>query len=362
MKINPVQLREFDSKKAEEFGARMIDQLNAGFLCLMTSIGHVTGLLDVMAELPPSSSAEIATAAGLNERYVREWLGAMVTGRIVEYDPASKTYHLPNEHAAAITRGAGPNNVATFMQYVGCMGGVERDIVNCFRNGGGLPYSKYERFHHLMADESGQVFDALLLDAILPQVPRLVDRLREGIDALDVACGSGHAVNLMAKEFPQSKFVGYELSPEAVEAARAEARSLGLGNVVFNILDVSKMNDRERFDLITTFDAIHDQAAPADVLRNVVNALRPTGVYLMSDIAASSDLQGNLGHPIAPFLYAVSTMHCMSVSLACDGAGLGAMWGEDLACRMLREAGFKRVEVKRIEGDIANNYYIADKS
>src|SRR5437867_3544339 len=142
---------ELDQAKAEAFGGQMVGILNGGLLAFMTSIGHRTGLFDKMATLPPSTSQQIADATGLNERYVREWLGGMVTGRIVEYDPAGKTYRLPPEHAVSVTRAAGPNNLASFLQFMSLMGNVEDRIVDCFQKGGGVPYSAYPQFQAIMA-------------------------------------------------------------------------------------------------------------------------------------------------------------------------------------------------------------------
>lgn len=169
----------------------MVGVLNDGYLALMTSIGHQTGLFNAMADLPLTTSAGIAEATGLNERYVREWLGAMATARVVDYAPASRTYGLPPEHAVSLTRRAGSGNLATHMQGLACMACVEQGIVECFRKGGGLPYSAYGRFHRLMAESSRQTYDDTLLDRTLPVIPGLVDRLADGIDVLDLGCGSG---------------------------------------------------------------------------------------------------------------------------------------------------------------------------
>src|SRR5439155_26804359 len=107
---------------------------------------------------------------------------------------------------------------------------------------------------------------------------------------------------------------------------------------------------------------VHDQATPAGVLKAHGEAVRPGGVFLMVDVRASRLLEETMKHPLAPFLYTVSCDHCMTVSLADDGAGLGTMWGEQVASQMLREAGFPQLEVKHVKGDIANSYYIASKS
>ena len=351
----------FDQAKADTFANHILTVLNHGAVALMTSIGHRTGLFDTMADLPPSTSGQIAHAAGLQERYVREWLGAMVTGRIVEYDATTETYMLPPEHAASLTRAATPNNMAMFMQYIPLMGAVEDAIVECFRHGGGVPYAAFPRFQHVMAEESSQTVAAALVDAILPLAPGVIAALKNGIEVLDVGCGRGHALNMMAKAFPQSRFVGYDFSKEGIAAGKTEAQAWKLTNVQFVVKDVATLDEQERYGLITAFDAIHDQAKPREVLRRIATALRPDGVFLMQDIDASSHVHRNLGHPMAPMLYTISCMHCMTVSLALNGEGLGAMWGEEQARTLLADAGFTRVEVKRLPHDVQNSYFIATK-
>jgi SAM-dependent methyltransferase len=353
--------RPLDEAKVSAFAQRIVNTINDAFLALMVSIGHRTNLFDTMARLPPSTSEEIARAAELQERYVREWLGALVTGRIVEYDPASRTYALPPEHAASLTRAAGSDNLATLMPFVSCVGAVEPEIVRCFRRGGGVPYAAFTDFHEHMRSLSAQVLDDTLVESTLPLVPGLIERLRRGIDVLDVGCGSGHAINLMARAFPRSRFTGYDLSDDALGVAQAEAAAWELSNVSFVTKDVVSMEDRQRFDLVTAFDAIHDQAWPRKVLAGIAAALRTGGTFLMVDDRASSHLQENLDHPFGPFLYGVSTMHCMTVSLAQGGEGLGTMWGEQKACELLAEAGFARVDVHQQPGDVLHNFFVAQR-
>jgi SAM-dependent methyltransferase len=362
-----------DQSKAEAFAGRMLDVLNSSLLGLMISIGYQTHLFDIMSRLSsPATSAEIAKAANLNERYVREWLGAMVTGKIVEYDPATSKYRLPPEHAAFLTKDAGIDNLAVFMQYISLLGDVEQKVIECFRKGGGVPYSAFPRFQQLQAEDTARIFDARLIDQIVPLVDGLADRLRAGIDVLDVGCGQGHAINLMARTFPNSRFTGYDISKEGIEAAREEAKQMGLTNVKFEVRDVASINEHEKYDLITAFDVIHDQAQPAKVLKGIYNALRNKqeggeiggrgGIFLMQDMAASSKLEENMENPLGPTLYSISTMHCMTVSLAYNGEGLGTVWGRQKAEEMLKEAGFsENIEVREVPGDIFNYYYIVQK-
>jgi 2-polyprenyl-3-methyl-5-hydroxy-6-metoxy-1,4-benzoquinol methylase len=354
-------MNDFDSKAAEAFAERLLGTLNAGALSLMLSIGHRTGLFDSMSGQAPASSEEIARRSDLNERYVREWLGAMVVGRVVTFDPDTRRYSLPPEYAAYLTRGASPNNMASFMQYIGLLGGVEDKIVDCFRKGGGVGYGEFGRFHEVMAEDSGQTVLPALMDSILPLCPGLVDSLREGIDVLDLGCGSGRAINLMARQFPRSRFRGIDLSQEAIDRAAREATTWGLSNARFEVRDATAFNDVEAYDFICTFDAIHDQADPARVLHNINRALRAHGTYLMQDISGTSHLERDVAHPAGPFLYAISTMHCMTVSLAQGGVGLGTMWGAETATKMLREAAFTKVRVEQLAHDFQNSYFVSRK-
>lgn len=348
-----------EKSKVETFTNKMVDAINGAGLALMTSLGHRTGLFDAMSRLEPSTSQQIAEEAGLSERYVREWLGAMVTGGVVEHDSAAKTYFLPPEHAAVLTRSSVPNNIAVSTQWIALLGSVEDQVAEAFRHGKGVPYSAYKRFTTVMAEESNQTVVAGLDDHILPLAPGLIDKLEKGIDVLDIACGAGLAMIEMAWRYPNSRFHGYDISDEAIAAARAQAARRGITNVRFAVKDVAAMDDIARFDLITAFDAIHDQARPDQVLRNIQRAVRPGGTYLMQDIRASSHVHKNHDLPFGVFTYTISCMHCMSVSLANGGPGLGAAWGKEKALQMLRDAGFADVSVHTLPHDPINYYYIA---
>src|SRR5262245_18854303 len=282
-----VENSSFDANRANTFAEGLLATLNHGAVCLMISLGHRTGLFDAMRDLPPSTAAEIAGRAGLNERYVRESLGAMATGRIVEGDSESQRFYLPAEHAAFLTRAAGADNIGVFAQYIGLLGYVEDEIAECFRRGGGVPYTRFPRFHEVMAEDSGQSVMSSLESHVLPLVPGLADRLATGIRMLDVGCGQGRILTRLASLYPKSRFEGMDLSEEAISSARTEAARRGLGNLRFTAVDLSDFDEKAEplaFDFVTTFDAVHDQARPLQVLRGIHRTLRDNGVYLMQDI------------------------------------------------------------------------------
>ncbi len=343
---------------APPFADRLVAMANDAALSLMISIGHRTGLFDALAAAPAATSTALAERAGLDERYVREWLGAMVAGGLVDLDPLTGAASLPAEHAACLARD-GDQFLASMFQWFAVLGSVEDGIVERFREGGGLGYDAYPRFHEVMAEESDLTVVRPLFDAILPIVPGLTDRLEAGIDVLDVGCGRGRALLALAERYPRSRFVGYDRSDEATAAANEDARRSGLTNVRFEARDAAAFDDDGAFDLVCTFDAVHDQARPDALLSNIRRALRADGVYLMQDIRASVDPAANRAHPMGAFVYTISCLHCMTVSLADGGAGLGAAWGEERALEMLAEAGFEDVRVRTLEHDLLNNYYVA---
>ena len=351
----------YDAERAEAFAGRMLDALNGAAVAIMVSVGHRTGLFDALADAGEVTSEELGSASGLDERYVREWLAALTTGRVVEYDPDTGCYRLPAEHAAWLTRAASPDNLAVTAQFIPLLAAVEDDVVACFREGGGVPYERYGRFHEVMAEDSGQTVLSVLFSHILPLVPGAEERLEQGASLVDLGCGRGRALLVLGERFPNSRFVGYDLSREAIEFGRAQAAERGLGNVELHVRDLSTFDEEaepEAFDFATTFDAVHDQARPLALLRGIRRTLKPGGFYLMQDIAGSSLLHENMDHLAGPLMYTFSMMHCMTVSLAQGGEGLGTMWGEQKARELLTEAGFGEVDLHQLEHDPFNAYYV----
>ena len=308
----------FDQDKKDAFAGRMMGILNDGMLAVMISVGHRTGLFDAMATLPAATSHEIAERAGLQERYVRECLGALVTGQIVTYDPGTRAYRLPREHAPLLTRAGGAENIATFVRFLPHVAKVEDQIVECFRQGGGVPYSEYTGFSEAMHEASSPMFDGALLDEVLPLVPELRGKLEEGSEVLEVGCGSGHALMLLARHFANSRFVGYDLIEDSVAMGVAKAEAEGLENVSFEKRDVTTMTHDGHFDVVTAFDTVHDQAKPDVLLAGIARALKPGGIYLMSDVKASTFLENNLEHT-ARSLLLLGLVHALHVRFA--GAG-----------------------------------------
>lgn len=351
---------EMDESRVEAFAERLFGAYVEGMLVAIIDLSHRTGLLEAAAA-GPGSSEELALRAGLTERYVRECLGALVTGGVVDYDPATRTYSLPAEHAVCLT-GTGSLNLAPLSQINTLLAKHVEGVARACREGGGVPYEAFRpEFTDVMDAASRGLMDGQLLNGILPLTGDLAARLGDGIRVADVGCGSGHAVNLMAAAYPRSTFVGYDLAADAIEAARAEAAAHGLTNARFEVLDVAGLPADPPFGAMFAFDAIHDQVDPVAVLARVHAALAPGGTFVMMDIRASSKLEDNRANPFAPWLYGVSTLHCMTVSLAHGGAGLGTVWGKELALQMLADAGFVGVELHDVPDDPLDSVYVVHK-
>jgi SAM-dependent methyltransferase len=349
-----------DPAKVEEFAGRLMSVFTGSMLSYMIDLGHRTGLFSAAAQ-GPATSEELADRASLTERYVREWLGAMVTGGIVDYDPTTTTYSLPPERAACLTEG--PTNMAPWAGMNTHLGKHVHQVARVFREGGGVPYAEYRpEFTDVMDALGRDVFDGLLIDAHLPLVPGLVEQLRAGARAADVCCGTGHALVLMAREFPASTFVGYDLDEGAIARARAEAGGAGLTNVSFEVRDAARLDVDEPFNAIFVWDAIHDQVDPAAVLGRINAALVDGGQFVMTEPRGADRLEDNIANPMAPILFACSTLHCLTVSLAHGGAGIGTVFGEQLARQMLTAAGFVDIQLHPAPGDPVNAVYVTRKA
>jgi len=348
-----------DTAGAEAFAGKIGDILNAGASAAMIAVGHRLGLFDVLADLPPATSHEIADKAELAERYVREWLAVMVVSDIIAYEPATRRYRLAPEHAACLTRGAPLGNFAVYAQHVSLLGKVEDRIMHCFETGDGMTYDDYPCFHQVMAEDSGETILSCLFESILPLVDGIEARLDAGIDVLDAGCGRGLALVAMAKRFPRSRFAGYDLCEDTIGFAAETARKAGLTNIRFETRDLTGYVEPAAWDFVTSFDAVHDQKDPASLVRGLHASLRPGGVYLMQDIGGSAHLENNRDFPMAALLYAISCAHCTPVSIGQGGAGLGTMWGWETAERMLRDAGFATVDRHSLPHDPMNVWFVS---
>ncbi|MDJ0810448.1 MAG: class I SAM-dependent methyltransferase [Desulfobacterales bacterium] len=361
-----------DHDKRRRFAAKMTDVLNYGALNLAMGIGYRLELFDGMDALGrPASLDAIAARAGLAPRYVKEWLGVMVSAGVVEISRDAEgeaLYFLPPEHGDLTTRRAGSDNLGVYTQEIPLLIQCALEaVVQGFKTGQGVPYANYPRFQRFMGELADAKHQQVLVDIFLPSVGdgALLRQLEKGIRVCDLGCAEGLVLILMAEAFPRSDFTGIDISAEALEKARAEAARRHLGNIRFVHRDAASLANAADltacFDYVTAFDAIHDQTHPLAALKGVHALLKPGGAFSMVDIAAGSRIEDNRDHPMGPFLYTVSLMHCLPVGLVDGGTGLGMMWGRERAIDLLREAGFEDVQVMPIPHDVFNLHYYCHK-
>ena len=352
----------FDALKAELFTETLVDSFNKAALSMMISLGHRTGLFDVMADEFYGNSQELADRAGLSERYVREWLGSMVTGGIVDYHHELNKYKLPVEHAAFLTRAAQADNFAVFAEFIFSLALNSNEIEECFKTGKGISYDKYHRFYHAMDDDQSMI--GTLFSRFLPLMPELVAKLESGMEVLDAGCGTGGMLIRLAETYPQSRFTGLDLSEYAIAIAKKKSAELGLKNINFIVQDLTDFDqtaDEKMYDLVMTIDSVHDQNQPKNLLKGIHKSLKNDGVYLMVDINGTGCLHKDMQNPLSPMMYAISCMHCVPVSLGQGGEGLGAMWGERKIKEFLTETGFSEVETHTFDSDPLNNWFVIKK-
>jgi 2-polyprenyl-3-methyl-5-hydroxy-6-metoxy-1,4-benzoquinol methylase len=347
----------------EQAGA-FLDKLKASYqgamLTMLLDVGHRTGLLAAAAQAP-ATAAELAATTGFSARHIREWASGLAVAGVLTFDATTQQFTFPTEHAMWLT-GNRYTNLAPVAGMVIGLAPRADEVIEAMRTGGGVPYESYRpHFTHAMDQVGRARYDALLVRAYLPNAPGLTERLSEGATVADVGCGTGHCLNVMAQAFPKSTFTGYDFSDEAIALARVEATNMGLTNAKFEVADVREL-PADAFDVVFAFDAIHDQADPGGVLAQIRAAIRTGGEFFMVDIRASSYLEDNISEAGNVIIYGTSLFHCMEVSLAQGGAGLGTAWGKQLATSMLHDAGFADVVIHDIEADPSNCIYVCRPS
>jgi len=339
-----------DKAKREQFINQLMGYVTGASLSGMIYVGDRVGLFKALAGAGPLSIAETAAKAGLQERYVREWLSAMAAAGIVTYDAESERFTFPEEHAAVLADENSPSFLGGFFQTTPTMMTVAPRVADAFVKGGGVPFSDYGSDLIAGIDRSNRAqFQHHLVKHWLPAMPEVVARLEAGARAADVGCGSGYPSILMAQAFPRSRFYGFDVSAESLERARADARQKGVADrVEFQRVSATALPETAKFDLITSFDAIHDMVDPRGAVRAIRRTLADDGTYMMVEVRAGETLAENL-NPLGAMMYSMSTLHCMTVSLAHGGEGIGTLMGERKARELAEEAGFTRFRRLPIE-------------
>jgi SAM-dependent methyltransferase len=336
--------KTLDWGKVKEFAGLMTNDLGAAMQGALTYIGDRLGIFKALAVAGQVTSAELAERTGLNERYLREWLGAMTAAKYINYDPATSRYTMTPENAMILADESSPFFMGGFMQMIVPEVSMAPKLLEAFRTGKGIPQSEYPpEVFEAIERGSAPMYRHQLVRKWMPAMPQVVERLNAGGTALDVGCGSGLAVIALATAYPSARIFGYDGHQGSVDRARANAKAVGVADrVTFDVVDCTKL-PAEQFDFISTFDVIHDSVDPIGLLKSIRNALKPDGTYLMVEVNASNRPEDNI-NPMGRMMYSASTLYCMTVSLAHGGAGIGALMGEPKARELVAASGFTRFQ------------------
>jgi SAM-dependent methyltransferase len=346
---------EPDAAAVEQFIGQGITDMAGAMTTIFCIVGDRLGLFQALDD-GPADAAELAGRTGIDERYALEWLRGLAAAGYLE-EVENERYVLPPAHAVVLAREGDPLFVGGAFQELGGMLPALERIIEAFRAGGGVPQAAYpDDAYTGMARFTAPWFDHHLVGAWLPLLPELRARLEDGVRWADVGCGAGRAVIRLAQEFPQSTFAGFDVFPAQVERAYAAAVEAGVADrVSFQVADAAK-GIPGSWDVISTFDVVHDAVDPDALVTGIRRSLTDDGTYLMLELNCADEHTDNRG-PLATVLYGFSVLYCMTTSLAHGGAGLGTCGCPPAVVQRIgREAGFGTVHEVPI-GDPFNKLY-----
>jgi len=327
-----------DREKAWRFIEHFTDMAAGTTTIALLAVADRTGLLTAMAGRGPMTTGDVSAAAGLEQRYVTEIMSGLAAGGVLAYDGSTERFTLPDEHAAVVADDDSPYAMVGWLDMLPATMHQLDHIVDATRHGGGVPFEDFGEDMVRGIDRGNSPSMRLLLTRKwLSAMPDIVEQLETGGSIADVGCGSGAAVLAMATAYPEATVWGFDLHHGSVERARARAGRVP--NARFEVRAADDLPLDVGFDLVTTFDVVHDLADPPGALRRIKESLVTGGTYLMMEPRAEDNLEDNL-NPRGALLYGVSALHCMTQSLAMGGAGLGAAWGPAAAEALCRDAGF----------------------
>ena len=339
MKVNEQKLNELVEKA--------VSDLAAGYGGVMVALGHKLGLYKAMAGQGPLSSTEVAKLAGCAERYVREWLNSQAAAGYVVYHPSSETYELTPEQAMVLANEDSPLFLPPAWEVPASMWFDEDKSIEAFRTGRGIGWDEHNpRLYQGVAAFYRNAYQGQLVSDWLPALENGTKKLNAGAKIADVGCGHGHSTIIMAEAFPRSRFWGFDIHPESIDAARGNAKKRGVADrVTFEVAD-AKNYPAQGFDLICFFDCLHDMGDPVGAARHARGSLSQDGSVMLAEPYANDRVEDNL-NPIGRLYYSASTTLCCAHSIAEEGIALGAQAGEKRLAKVLKEAGFRSVRAAK---------------
>ncbi|WP_405490328.1 class I SAM-dependent methyltransferase [Nocardia sp. NBC_00511] len=337
---------QLDPDKLMAFVFTAVGEVGATLNTALAVLGDKLGYYRALAERPGLTPTALAEATGTDARYAREWLGAQAAGGWVDHDPETGGYTLPLEHAVALTDPSSPAYLPGLFQLaVGTVAGSQR-VLEAARNGSGVGWHEHTDDVHTGCERFFQPsYQAYLVAEWLPALDGVLAKLERGATVADIGCGHGASTILMARAFPASRFFGSDLHAESVRTAGRRAAEAGVGDrAEFEVASAQGFNGH-RFDLVTTFDALHDMGDPVGAARRVREQLAADGTWMIVEPIAGDQVQDNL-NPVGRTYYGFSTLLCTPGSLSQPvGAALGTQAGPARLRDVTTAAGFTRFRV-----------------
>lgn len=349
---------EVDAASRALAGKIVQDIAGAGALRLCV-IGDELGLFKELAKSGPATSEELAARTGLNERYLREWIFGSSAAGYLEFDKATRKVSIPKAHIPVLAEECGPMFLGATLSMVHEILKPYGEVVDSFRQGGGVNYDTYDSSMWTNLERHSCVrYSNLLVQQWMPLLPEVSSRLEAGARFADFGCGAGGSTVELAKAFPKAQFVGYDLLDDNIRLAEEKAKQAGVADrVSFRRLNLTD-GAPERYDVIATFDVIHDMADPKAGLRTLRDAVSDNGVYLLMDVVCEDDPADNEG-PMAIFKFVASLHYCMTTAMANGGEGLGTCGFPEARVReFCTEAGFRSVRPVPIDHPLNALYVV----
>lgn len=347
-----------DQAKIDALAERIFLEINGSMSVLNLYLGYKLGLFKIMAETGPVTAEALAKKSGCQERYLREWLGAMAAGGYIGYESDTKQFLLSEDQAAAYLDPSNPSHILPSVGFIPAMASILPRLLDAFRQGGGVPYEAYGRD---LVDAQGAgyrpIFANELVQKWIAAMPDVQRRLSAGAKVLDVGCGAGWASLYLAQAFPQIDIQGFDSDESSIRQAGKNAEELGLkGRVKFHLSSIEDAATPGPFDLAMLFECLHDMAYPVRALQAVHRMLTTDGVVLLSDERVGEGLEENLnfnGH----LYYNFSTLHCLPQALVFpNSSGTGAVISPSTVTRYASEAGFSHCQILPVEHGLFRLY------
>ncbi len=348
-----------DIEKARKTAEQLFGLLSGAMVSAMIYLGDRLGLYQALNGAGAVTTEELARKTGLHERWIREWIHGQAAANLIDYKGDGR-FALSPETALVLADESSPFFLAGGFCAIPQQMAVLNHLPESFKTGVGLTYDQMgPEINRGVERLLAPWFRTQLVPSALPRLDGVAAKLEEGAKAADIGCGSGVALVEMAKAYPRSNFHGYEIAKHALARAADNVKSAGVKNITLHDASFDPLPGDASWDFITTFDCLHDMTRPDLVMKAIRKAIKPDGTWLIADVHGMPTFEQNLKeNPLAPFMYGVSVLCCMSSALSEPGGlGLGTLgFPEPVARKMTAEAGFTRFMTRDFENPI-NAYY-----